>query len=246
LFTGFESMFATAAIKGSGARKNKILAKLPDDDYNRVLSFLKPVSLSFGEVISEPDDEPEYIYFPTTCIISLFYTMENGATAEVGLVGNDGLLGIAVIMGGKTMPSRAIIQYAGSAFRMRVEPFSDEFNRARALHVLLLHYTQAFLTQVTQTAVCNLLHPVENRLCRWLLLASDSVGSNELVFTQEFIASMLGVRRESVTRTAHEMQKKGLITYVRGHITIHDRAGLMSCAGECYRVVKREYDRLLD
>jgi CRP-like cAMP-binding protein len=241
-------MLPTAAgiSKGSEPRLNKILAKLPDDDYFRLLTFLKPVSFSLGDIISEPDDEPEYIYFPTTCIISLFYTMENGATAEVGLVGNDGLLGIAVFMGGKTMPNRAMIQYAGSAFRMRTEPLRDEFERGRSLHDLLLHYTQAFMTQVAQTAACNRLHPIENRLCRWLMLTSDRVSSNQLILTQEFIANMLGVRRESITRAAHELQKKGLITYVRGHMTIHDRSGLMSCACECYRVIKREYDRLMD
>jgi CRP-like cAMP-binding protein len=241
-------MITAAAAKNKRAEPNtnKILANLTNEDYQRLLTFLEPVSFAFGETIYGPDDEPEYIYFPTTCIISLLYTTEDGATAEVGLVGKEGAVGIALVIGGKTMPYEALVHHPGNAYRMRAEALGDEFERRNSLHNVLLRFTQAFMTQIAQTAVCNRLHAIEQRLCRWLLLTHDRVGSKELFLTQEVIANMLGVRRESVTHAALELQKIGFISYVRGRITIRDRAGLVSTSCECYRVVNREYERLLD
>jgi CRP-like cAMP-binding protein len=237
---------SVAKNKRTEPNANNLLAKLPLEDYRHLLSFLEPVSFTLGNTIYEPDDEPEHVYFPTTCIISLLYTMEDGPTAEIGLVGKEGVVGIALFMGGKTMPHRAMVLHPGSAYRMRAEVLRYEFKRRGALHNILLSSTQAFMTQVAQTAVCNRLHGIESRLCRWLLLTHDRVGSDELILTQEFIATMLGVRRESVTHVAHQLQKNGWIKYVRGHITINNRAELMSRSCECYRVVEREYERLLE
>ena len=241
-------MFTAAAAKNKRAEptRNKILANLTNEDYQRLLTFLEPVSFTFGDTIYEPDDEPEHIYFPTTSVISLLYTTEDGVTAEVGIVGKDGAVGIALCMGGKTMPYQAHVHHPGNAYRMRAEALCDEFERRNSLHNILLRFTQAFMTQIAQTAVCNRLHAIEKRLCRWLLLTHDLVGSKELSLTQEVIANILGVRRESVTHAALKLQEIGFISYVRGRITIRDRPGLESRSCECYRVVNREYKRLLD
>jgi CRP-like cAMP-binding protein len=187
----------------------------------------------------------DYIYFPTTAVVSLIYTMEDGTTAEMGLIGNEGAVGIALFMGGNTTPNQAVAQVAGGAFQMKVTTLLEEFRRGGAFQLALLRYTQALITQISQTAVCNRLHPIEKRLCRWLLLTRDRVPSDELLMTQEFIAHMLGVRREGVTTAAHHLQQAGLIHYTRGHITILNRAGLEATACECYQVVKTELDRLL-
>ena len=187
----------------------------------------------------------EHIYFPTTAIISLLYLMENGSSAEMGMAGNEGLIGVALFMGGNTMPNRAVTQSAGGAVRMRAHTLRDEFARAGAFQRLLLRYTQALLTQMSQTAVCNRLHGIEQQLCRWLLLTHDRLETDELVMTQELIANMLGVRREGVTGAAGRLQEQGLISYVRGRIQVLDRRGLEASVCECYQVVKLEYDRLL-
>jgi len=188
----------------------------------------------------------DHIYFPTTAVVSLIYTMEDGTTAEMGLVGNEGAVGIALFMGGDTTPNQAVVQVAGGAFQMKTTTLLEEFRRGGAFQLALLRYTQTLITQISQTAVCNRLHPIEKRLCRWLLLTRDRVPSDELVMTQEFIAHMLGVRREGVTAAARHLQQAGLIRYARGHITILNRAGLEAVACECYQVVKTELDRLLE
>ena len=226
-------------------QQNRLLAALPAEVVGRLGPALEPVALALGQVIYEPDEALKHVYFPTTAIVSLLYTMENGASAEMGVVGCDGLVGIAVFMGGDTTPNRAVVQSAGSAFRLELKVFRDEFRRVKELHRLLLLYTQALLTQMSQTAVCNRLHSVEQQLCRWLLLSHDRLKSDELVMTQELIANMLGVRREGVSAAAHRLQQAGLIRYRRGHITIVDRHGLEHAVCECYRVVRKECDRLL-
>ena len=225
--------------------KNHLLEALPKDDFLRIKSNLKPVSLDLGDVLYESGEQMDYIYFPTTVIISLLYIMENGSTAEIGLVGNEGLVGIALFMGGGTMPNRAIVQSAGEGFKLKARDLQSEFSRGGIFQILLLRYTQAFMTQISQTAVCNRLHSIEQQLCRWLLLNHDRLQSDILVMTQELIANMLGVRREGVTIAAGNLQKKKLISYVRGTITILDREGLENEVCECYQVVKTEYDRLL-
>ena len=228
-----------------GIARNRLLAALPADVYARLKPDLELVSLALGEVIYEAHDALSHVYFPTTAIVSLLYTMENGASAEMGVVGCDGVVGIAVFMGGDTTPNRAVVQSAGDAGRLALKPFRDEFRRTGELHRMLLLYTQALLTQMSQTAVCNRLHSVEQQLCRWLLLSHDRLESNELIMTQELIANMLGVRREGVSVAAHRLQKAGLIRYKRGHITIIDRPGMERRVCECYQVVKAECDRLL-
>ena len=231
---------------GPGApRENRILAALPIDEYERVLPSLQQVSFSLGEVVYEFGGHLDFVYFPTTSIVSLLYTMENGATAEMGLTGNDGVVGIALFMGGGTMPNRAVVQSAGAAIRMRAKVLQDEFARGGQFQRLLLRYTQALITQISQTAVCNRLHSVEQQLCRWLLLSHDRVKADELIMTQELIADMLGVRREGVTVAAGRLQDDGAISYVRGHIKILNRKKLEETVCECYRVVKDEFDRLL-
>jgi CRP-like cAMP-binding protein len=231
---------------GPGApRENRILAALPHDEYERVLPSLQQVSFSLGEVVYEFGGHLDYVYFPTTSIVSLLYTMENGSSAEMGLTGNDGVVGIALFMGGGTMPNRAVIQSAGAAIRMRAKILQDEFARGGQFQRLLLRYTQALITQISQTAVCNRLHSVEQQLCRWLLLSHDRVKADELIMTQELIADMLGVRREGVTVAAGRLQDDGAISYVRGHIKILNRQKLEETVCECYRVVKDEFDRLL-
>src|SRR4029079_13024516 len=225
--------------------ENRLLAALPRDEYDRLLPQLQQVSFDLGEVVYEFGGHLAYVYFPTTAIVSLLYTMENGASAEMGLTGNDGVVGIALFMGGGTMPNRAVVQSAGDAIRMKAKVLQAEFALGGQFQRLLLRYTQALMTQMSQTAVCNRLHTVEQQLCRWLLLSRDRLNTDELVMTQELIANMLGVRREGVTHAAQRLQATGLVTYVRGRITILDRSGLEAAVCECYRVVKDEYDRLL-
>ncbi|AJC20386.1 Crp/Fnr family transcriptional regulator [Pandoraea pulmonicola] len=224
---------------------NHLLAVLPPDDRDRLASELVLVEMPLGKVVYESGDQLDYVYFPTTAIVSLLYVMEDGASAEIAIVGNEGLIGIALFMGGETTPSRAIVQSAGYAYRMRARVLKDEFNRAGAFQRLLLRYTQALITQMAQTAVCNRHHSIDQQLCRWLLLSLDRLHSAELSMTQELIANMLGVRRSGVTEAALKLQKAGLINYNHGHIKVLDRSGLEARVCECYAVVKREFDRLL-
>ena len=224
---------------------NRLLAALPAAEYGRLHAHLEPVAMPLGAVVYESGSRLDYVYFPTTSIVSLLYVMENGASAEIAMVGNEGLVGIALFMGGETTPSRAVVQSAGSAYRLPGRAIKEEFVRGGAMQHLLLRYTQALLTQMAQTAVCNRHHSVDQQLCRWLLLSLDRLPSNELIMTQELIANMLGVRREGVTEAAGKLQSAGLIQYSRGRITVLDRPGLEALVCECYGVVKREFDRLL-
>ena len=226
--------------------ENRLLAMLPSEEYERLKPNLENTLFTLSQVIYESGREQRYIYFPTTSIISLLYLMENGSSAEIGVVGNEGVVGIALFMGGKTMPNRAVVQSAGAGVRMKAEAVQQEFARGGMFQRLLLRYTQALITQMAQTAVCNRLHTVDQQLCRWLLLSRDRLQTDELVMTQELIANMLGVRREGVALAAHRLQEQGLITYVRGRIRILDRHRLEEQVCECYRVVKDEYDRLLN
>jgi CRP-like cAMP-binding protein len=225
--------------------QNHLLASLPPEEYERLLPHLELVEIPLGEVIYESGDELRYVYFPTTCIVSLLYVMENGASAEIAVIGNDGIIGVALFMGGGSMPNRAVVQSAGHAYRMRGHYLMHEFNQFGAMLHLLLRYTQALITQMAQTAVCNRHHTVDQQLCRWLLLSLDRLPGNELTMTQELIANMLGVRREGVTEAAGHLQQAGLIQYSRGRITVLDRPGLEARVCECYQVVKNEADRLL-
>jgi len=224
---------------------NRLLAALPNDEYERLVPNLQQISFSLGEVVYEFGGQLDYVYFPTTAIVSLLYTMENGSTAEMGLTGNDGVVGIALFMGGNTMPNRGVVLSAGEAIRMKAKVLQDEFSSGGQFQRLLLRYTQALITQISQTAVCNRLHSVEQQLCRWLLLSHDRVMTDELIMTQELMADMLGVRREGVTVAAGRLQDAGAISYVRGRIQILDRQRLEDTVCECYRVVKNEFDRLL-
>ncbi|MDT5263166.1 MAG: hypothetical protein QOC61_2170 [Acidobacteriota bacterium] len=225
--------------------RNRLLAMLPREEYERILPHLESVSFSLGEVVYESGGQMTHVYFPTDAIVSLLYLMENGASAEMGVAGCEGLVGLALFMGGDTMPNRAVVQSAGEAVRMKAKVLQDEFKRGGEFQRLLLRYTQALITQMSQTAVCNRLHTVEQQLCRWLLLSRDRLDTDELVMTQELIANMLGVRREGVTAAAGRLQEQGLISYVRGRIRILDRPGLETTVCECYQVVKDEYARLL-
>jgi len=225
--------------------ENRLLASLPREEYERLRPRMQQVSFSLGEVVYEFGGYLDYGFFPTSSIVSLLYTMENGTSAEMGLTGNDGVVGIALFMGGGTMPNRAVVQSAGGALRMKAKVLQDEFARGGKFQYLLLRYTQALITQISQTAVCNRLHSVEQQLCRWLLLSHDRVKADELIMTQELIADMLGVRREGVTVAAGRLQDDGAISYVRGHVKILDRQKLEETVCECYRVVKEEFDRLL-
>jgi CRP-like cAMP-binding protein len=226
-------------------KKNRLLAALPEDEWQRWLPELELVEMPLGEVLYESGGTLSHVYFPTTAIVSLLYVMENGASAEIAVVGNEGLVGVSLFMGGESTPSRAVVQSAGQGIRLEAQSMKNEFNRAGpALH-LLLRYTQALITQMAQTAVCNRHHSVDQQLCRWLLLSLDRLEGDELVMTQELIANMLGVRREGVTEAALSLQQAGLIRYARGHITVLGRAGLEKRTCECYAVVKKEYDRLL-
>jgi CRP-like cAMP-binding protein len=235
------SSIATAA----EARKNHLLSEVSDEELVRMLPNLQLLNLPLGQVLYESGEKLDYIYFPTTAIISLLYIMENGSSAEIGVVGNDGVVGIAIFMGGDTTPNRAVVQSAGATFKMKASLMKDEFTRGGRFHNLCLRYTQALITQISQTAVCNRLHSVDQQLCRWLLLSHDRLPSDRLVMTQDLIANMLGVRREGITHAAKRLQTAGYISYVRGDMTILDREGLESCVCECYEVVRTEYDRLL-
>jgi CRP-like cAMP-binding protein len=230
--------------------QNHLLDALPIMEFKRLEPFLELVSMPLGEVLCESGEKLRYAYFPITCIISLLYVMENGASAEIAVVGNEGIVGIALFMGGETMPNRAVVQSAGYAYRLKEFPLMQEFERTNGSHNgvllhLLLRYTQVLITQMAQTAVCNRHHSVDQQLARWLLLSLDRLSSNELIMTHELIANMLGVRREGVTEAAGKLQKAGIIDYRRGHITVLNRPALEVWACECYQVVKTESDRLL-
>jgi CRP-like cAMP-binding protein len=226
-------------------RANHLLAALSDDEWALWEPHMEWMAMPLGQVLYESGQKQNHVFFPTTSIVSLLYVLESGASAEIAVVGYEGVVGIALFMGGDTTPSRAVVQSAGEGFRMRASAIKDAFNRAGAgMHVLLL-YTQALLTQMAQTAVCNRHHQLDQQLCRWLLLSLDRLSGNELVMTQELIANMLGVRREGVTEAALRLQRLGLITYSRGHIKVVDRPALEARCCECYAVVKHEYDRLL-
>jgi CRP-like cAMP-binding protein len=224
--------------------KNQLLAALSVEATERIFPHLKLVPMPLGKVLYEPGDTLRHVYFPVNSIVSLLYVLEDGASAEISVVGNEGLIGIALFMGGETTPSRAIVQSAGHAYRLIGQKLKDEFHRNGEMQLLLLRYTQALLTQMAQTAVCNRHHSVDKQLCRWLLLSLDRLDSNRLVMTQELIANMLGVRREGVTEAAGKLQKLGVIEYTRGKITVLDRPGLERLCCECYAVVKKETDRL--
>lgn len=225
-------------------RKNQLLAALPDEEWQRWLPQLEFLEMPLGQVVYESGSTLSHVYFPTTAIVSLLYVMENGASAEIAVVGKEGVVGISLFMGGESTPSRGVVQSAGQGFRLKSHVIKEEFKRAPVLH-LLLRYTQALITQMAQTAVCNRHHSLDQQLCRWLLLSLDRLEGNQLVMTQELIANMLGVRREGVTEGALNLQKAGLISYSRGRITVLDRTGLEKRTCECYAVVKNEYDRLL-
>jgi CRP-like cAMP-binding protein len=224
---------------------NHLLAALPNVVSTRWVAHLEDVELSLGQVLYESGGTLSHVYFPTTAIVSLLYVMENGASAEIAVVGNEGIVGISLFMGGESTPSRAVVQSAGRGLRLKAQMMKDEFNQAGPVLHLLLRYTQALITQMAQTAVCNRHHSLDQQLCRWLLLSLDRLQGDELVMTQELIANMLGVRREGVTEGALKLQQAGLIRYARGRITVLDRDGLERRTCECYAVVKSEYDRLL-
>jgi CRP-like cAMP-binding protein len=229
----------------SDPRSNQLLAALPSAEWQRWMPQLEPVSLPLGKVLYESGSRLTHVYFPTTSIVSLLYVMEDGASAEIAVVGHEGIVGISLFMGGESTPSRAVVQSAGQGFRLRASAIQEEFSRVGSVMHLLLRYTQALITQMAQTAVCNRHHSLDQQLCRWLLLSLDRLSSAELVMTQELIANMLGVRREGVTGAAGHLQEAGLIQYRRGHIKVLDRKKLEGRVCECYAVVKKEYDRLL-
>ncbi len=226
-------------------QNNHLLAALPEAECRAWMALLEPVDMALGQVLYEPGVPLEYVYFPTSAIVSLLYVMENGASAEIAMVGNEGIVGISLFMGGDSTPSRAVVQSAGQGYRLLAQVMKDEFNRAGPVLHLLLRYTQALITQMSQIAVCNRHHSVDQQLCRWLLQSLDRLQNNELVMTQELIANMLGVRREGVTESAVKLQQAGFIRYARGHISVLDRKGLERRTCECYAVVKKEYERLL-
>lgn len=224
---------------------NHLIAALPSDVQNRLLPNLELVPLPLGKVLYESGDTLRYVYFPIDCIVSLLYVMENGSSAEISVVGKEGIIGIALFMGGESTPSRAIIQSGGYAYRLLGQKFKEEFNRHTEMLMLLLRYTQSLITQMAQTAVCNRHHSIDQQLCRWLLLSLDRLPTNCLTMTQELIANMLGVRREGVTEAAGKLQKLGVIEYSRGKITVLSRPQLEQLTCECYAVVKKETDRLM-
>lgn len=224
---------------------NRLLAALPQAQWESWLPNLERVSLPLGKVLYESGDVMRHVYFPTDAIVSLLYVMRSGASAEIAVVGNEGLVGVALFMGGGSTPSRAVVQSAGNAFRLRSDHMKTAFEAGGPVMHLLLRYTQALITQMAQTAVCNRHHSIDQQLCRWLLLSLDRLAGDELIMTQELIANMLGVRREGVTESATRLQRAGVIRYARGHITILDRRALEQASCECYQVVKKEYDRLL-
>lgn len=223
---------------------NRLLAALTPATQERLFPLLKLVDLPLGTVVYESGQVPEYVYFPTNCIVSLLNVTFDGASAEISVVGNDGIVGIVVFMGGESSPSRAIVQSAGAAFRLPARSLRDEFNRCVDTRTLMLRYTQALIAQMSQTAVCNRHHAIDQQLCRWLLLSLDRIAGDSLIMTHELIANMLGVRREGVSEAAGKLQKLGVINYQRGHITVTDRAKLETLSCECYQVVRTETDRL--
>jgi CRP-like cAMP-binding protein len=231
--------------KSLEARDNELLAALPQEEYQRLAPYFDPVHLSLGQVLYESGAEVTHLYFPIASIVSLLYVMEDGSSAEIAVVGYEGVVGIALIMGGGSTPSRAVVQSAGSCIRLEAGRFQNEFNRGGPILHLMLRFTQALITQMAQTAVCNRHHSLDQQLCRWLLLSLDRLSGSELIMTQELIANMLGVRREGVTEAALKLQTGGLIRYARGHITVLNRLGLENRTCECYAVVKKEYGRLL-
>ena len=224
---------------------NHLLSVLPEAEWERIGPHIVEVDMPLGQVVYESGDRLHHVYFPSTAIVSLLYVMENGASGEIAIVGNEGVVGIALFMGGETTPSRAVVQSAGKAYRLEARLLKEEFHRAGPTQRLLLRYTQALITQMAQTAVCNRHHSIDQQLCRWLLLSIDRLPSNELKMTQELIANMLGVRRPGVTEAAMKLQDAGLIRYSYGHIEVLDRPGLEKRVCECYAVVRREFDRLL-
>ena len=226
-------------------RSNDLIAVLPKAERERWLAHLEPVPMPLGAVLYESGSSLSHVYFPTTSIVSLLYVMEDGSSAEIAVVGREGIVGVSLFMGGASTPSRAVVQSAGSGFRLSADLLMEEFNRAGPVMHLLLRYTQALITQMAQTAVCNRHHSLDQQLCRWLLLSIDRLDSNELTMTQELIANMLGVRREGVTTAAGHLQAAGLIRYQRGRIHVLDRRGLEQRCCECYGVVQKEYERLL-
>ena len=236
-------MVKAAALRS--ARHNRLLAALPADAYDALLPALEPLAMPLGLSLYESGGAQGYVYFPTTAIVSLLYVLADGASAEIAVTGNEGLVGIALFMGGETTPSRAVVQSAGRGYRLKAAVVKSHFETGGALQHLLLRFTQALITQMTQTAVCNRHHSMDQQLCRWLLLTLDRLPGDELAMTQELIANMLGVRREGVTEAAGKLQADGLIRYRRGHITVIDRPRLEARVCECYGVVKKEYDRLL-
>jgi CRP-like cAMP-binding protein len=235
----------TAMTSVSDSQKNHLLAALPAADRAAWMPQLEAVDMPLGKVLYESGSKLTHVYFPTTSIVSLLYVMENGASAEIAVVGNDGIVGISLFMGGESTPSRAVVQSGGAGLRLNANILMQEFNRAGPVLHLLLRYTQALITQMSQTAVCNRHHSLDQQLCRWLLLSLDRLQSNQLLMTQELIANMLGVRREGVTEAAGRLHRAGIINYQRGHITVLDRTQLERRTCECYAVVKKEYDRLL-
>jgi CRP-like cAMP-binding protein len=226
-------------------KDNRLLAAMPPEEFRKLASSLERVTMPLGESVYESGETQGYVYFPATSIVSLLYVLADGGSAEIAVTGCEGLVGISLFMGGETTPSRAVVQSAGEGYRLRASVLKREFERGGALQHLLLRYTQALITQMAQTAVCNRHHSVDQQLCRWLLLSLDRLPGNKLVMTQELIANMLGVRREGVTEAAGKLQEDGLIQYGRGKITVLDRKRLEGRVCECYEVVKREYDRLL-
>ena len=236
---------SAAKESSNNPKLNDLLAALPQAEWERWLPQLELVQMPLGTVLYESGSKMTHVYFPTTAIVSLLYVMEDGASAEIAVVGHEGIVGISLFMGGSSTPSRAVVQSAGIGYRLRASLMMQEFNRAGPVLHLLLRYTQALITQMAQTAVCNRHHSLDQQLCRWLLLSLDRLKSNDLMMTQELIANMLGVRREGVTEAAGQLQDAGLIRYRRGHITVLDRPGLEKRTCECYAVVKNEYDRLL-
>ncbi|WP_347330918.1 Crp/Fnr family transcriptional regulator [Marinimicrobium locisalis] len=225
--------------------QNHILAALPPEARERIFPYLEEVAMPLGKVLYEPGDKMRYVYFPVDCIVSLLYVMEDGASAEISVVGNEGLVGISLFMGGESTSSRALVQSGGTGYRLAGPRLIDEFNRHGQLMSLVLRYTQALITQMAQTAVCNRHHSIDQQLCRWLLLSLDRLPTKHLVMTQELIANMLGVRREGVTEAAGRLQRLGVIEYRRGHIEVTNRTKLEELSCECYAVVKKETDRLL-
>ncbi|MCZ8252336.1 MAG: Crp/Fnr family transcriptional regulator [Hylemonella sp.] len=224
---------------------NQLLASLPEEEWARWLPQLEPVEFKLGQVLYESGSPQRYVYFPTSAIVSLLYVTENGSSAEIAIVGFEGIIGIALFLGGETSPSRGVVQSAGHGFRLRARVIQEEFSRSLPVMHLMLRYAQALIAQISQTAVCNRHHSVQQQLCRWLLMSLDRLPGNHLRMTQELISNMLGVRREGVTDNANKLQQAGLIRYARGQIEVLDRPGLEKVVCECYSVVKKEYERLL-